>query len=67
MTRINRSSPSDLPLMTSTGFKTKNDDHKEKVKKYGGYKRDCVRCEELCKQWNNPTVDHKFCIKYDRR
>ena len=66
MTTVQRWYASDLP-MTDAGFPTHNDVYKDKMKLYGGFKRECKRCPHECKQWDSKTLRIIYCPAMVRR
>ena len=59
--------PSDMSILTSTGFKTKDYDYEQMKKRYKGYKSVCIKCNHSCKQWDCDTLIIKYCPKMDGR
>ena len=62
MTKVDRFHISDM-AMSITGFSVKDKYHEEKMKLYGGYKPECIKCEHSCKQWNCPGLTIECHIK----
>ena len=72
MTTVRRWRVSNLPMstdmpMTGVGFKTHDDVYKDKMKLYGGFKRECKRCPHECKQWDSKSLRIIYCPAMDRR